>query len=193
MLIWAGLFQATSDSCSFWRSQAMSDQSSAPERSRTFSWQDPMIGARLAPSMSGLEYLQAMVRGEVPPPPIAALLNMTIAEVSAGRVVFQLEPAEYHYNPIGSVHGGVACTIFDSAMGCAVHSQLPAGVTYTTLEIKVNFLRPLTARTGQISCVGTAIYVGGRMATAEGQLVDSAGKLYGHATTTCMIFRPDQA
>jgi uncharacterized protein (TIGR00369 family) len=149
-----------------------------------------MIGAQAAMTMSGMEYLQAMFRGELPPPPMMALMNIGAGEIEEGRVVFSVDPAEYHYNPIGSVHGGVACTLFDSAMGCAIHSTLPAGVGYTTLELKVNFLRPLSVDTGRVSCEGKVIHVGSRIATAEGRLFDAAGKLYGHATTTCIILRP---
>jgi uncharacterized protein (TIGR00369 family) len=103
--------------------------------------------------------------------------------------VFAVEPAEYHYNPIGLVHGGLACTLLDSAMGCAVHTTLPAGTGYTTLELKVNLIRPLTRETGRVLCEGTIIHVGGRTATAEARITDAAGALYAHATTTCMIFR----
>jgi uncharacterized protein (TIGR00369 family) len=162
----------------------------ATNRTRTFSWENPMVGAQAAMTMSGLEYLQAMVRGELPPPPMMALMNIGAGDIEEGRVVFTVDPAEYHYNPIGSVHGGVACTLFDSAMGCAVHSMLPAGVGYTTLELKVNFLRPLSVDTGRVLCEGKVIHVGSRVATAEGKLFDAAGNLYGHATTTCIIFRP---
>lgn len=161
----------------------------AGRRSRTITWDDPLIGARAAQTMAGIEYLRAMARGELPGPPIAALLDLRIAEVEEGRVVFTVEPAEYHYNPIGVVHGGLACTICDSAMGCAVHSTLPAGAGYTTLELKVNLVRPLTRETGLVRCEGRTIHVGGRVATAEARLVDAAGKLYAHATTTCLIFR----
>ncbi|MDX2004651.1 MAG: PaaI family thioesterase [Meiothermus sp.] len=158
-------------------------------RERSFTWQDPMIGASAARDLSGLEYLQAMQRGELPWPPIGQLMNFQPHEVEAGRVVFRFTPAEYHYNPIGSVHGGVACTLLDSVMGCAVHSQLPKGVGYTTLELKVNYLRPMTAQTGEVFCEGRVIYLGGRQATAEGYIKDGAGKVYAHSTTTCMIFR----
>jgi uncharacterized protein (TIGR00369 family) len=121
------------------------------------------------------------------------LLNMGIDELDKGRVVFTLEPAEYHYNPIGSVHGGIISTICDSAMGCAVQSTLPAGTGYTTLELKVNFLRAVTLETGPMRCEGRVIHVGGRVATAEAYLTDGAGTRYAHATTTCMIFRPERA
>lgn len=159
------------------------------ERTRIVAWEDPLPGAEAARESSGLEYLRALARGELPAAPIADLMGFTLSEVEEGRAVFECTPAEYHYNPIGSVHGGLACTLFDSAMGCAVHTMLPAGVGYTTVELKVNFLRPITARTGHLLCEGKAIHVGGRIGTAEARLTDEAGKLYGHATTTCMIFR----
>lgn len=167
----------------------MSEQGSS-NRTRTVTWDDPSIGAQVAPTMSGIEYLRAMAQGELPLPPIMALMGITLDTVEEGRVVFAVEPAEYHYNPIGSVHGGLAATLFDSAMACAIHSTLPAGATYTTLELKVNFLRPLTSATGRVTCEGRVIHVGGRVGTADGRLLDRAGKLYGHATTTCIIFRP---
>ena len=159
------------------------------ERTRTVSWEDPAPGAEAAREMSGIEYLRAMMRGELPAPPMAALMGFGFVEVDQGRVVFECVPAEYHYNPIGAVHGGFACTLFDSAMGCAVHTELPAGAGYTTVELKVNLLRPITAQTGRLLCEGETIHVGGRIATAEARLKDESGRLYGHATTTCMVFR----
>ena len=158
-------------------------------RTRTVVWGDPAAGAGAAAEMSGLEYLRAIARGELPAAPMADLLSFGFHEVEEGRVVFECVPAEFHYNPIGTVHGGLACTLFDSAMGCAVHTMLPAGVGYTTVELKVNFLRPIDARTGLLLCEGTTIHVGGRIATAEARLRDERGRLYGHATTTFMIFR----
>jgi len=116
------------------------------------------------------------------------LLGFVVDAVDESRVVFAFEPAEYHY-AVGVVHGGVTSALMDSAMGCAVYTTLPAGVAYTTLELKVNFVRPLTRDTGRVRCEGTTIHVGGRVATAEARLFDTAGTLYGHATTTCMIFR----
>jgi uncharacterized protein (TIGR00369 family) len=159
-------------------------------RTRTFSWHDPRAAAEMGRGLSGLEYLQKIVAGEVPPPPISALMNFRIAELGEGHAVFAVEPAEYHYNPIGVVHGGLAATLLDSAMGCAVHSMLPVGAGYTTLEIKVNYIRPMTAETGEVRCEAKVIHVGGRTATAEGRVLDAGGKLYAHATTTCIIFRP---
>jgi uncharacterized protein (TIGR00369 family) len=166
------------------------NESNAAERIRTVTWDDPMISARAAPTMGGLEYLQAMQRGELPAPPIMLLLNIGFQEAEAGRVVFSVEPAEYHYNPIGMVHGGLAATLCDSVMGCAIQSTLPVGVGYTTLELKINFVRPLTVATGMVLCEGKVINVGGRVATAEARVTDRAGKLYAHATTTCLIMRP---
>jgi uncharacterized protein (TIGR00369 family) len=158
-------------------------------RTRTVNWDDPRPGAEAAAEMGGLEYLRAIARGEVSMAPMAELLGFGFSEIEEGRVVFECVPAEYHYNPIGTVHGGLACALFDSAMGCAVHTLLPAGAGYTTVELKANFLRPITSATGKLRCEGTTIHVGGRIATAEARLLDEAGKLYGHATTTCMIFR----
>jgi uncharacterized protein (TIGR00369 family) len=168
---------------------------SVPEgtvRTRTITWEDPAIGAEAARTMSGLMYLRAVQAGEFPAPPIAHLIGMELVEIEEGRAVFAVEPAEYHYNPIGSVHGGLACTLLDSAMGCAVHTMLPAGTGYTTLELKVNLIRPLTRETGRVLCEGTIIHVGGRIATAEARIMDEAGALFAHATTTCMIFRGSQ-
>jgi uncharacterized protein (TIGR00369 family) len=159
------------------------------ERTRTFSWQDPMIGAKAALEMTGLEYLQAMERGDLPAPPISATLDIRAHKVAEGFVCFKLTPAEYHYNPIGTVHGGVISTLVDSAMGCAIHTLLPKGTAYTTLELKVNFLKPIKSNTGEVMCEGKTIHVGGRVATAEAKVVDSEGNLYAHATTTCLIIR----
>ena len=162
---------------------------SATDRTRTITWHDPMLSATAARGMSGLQMLQALIAGELPPPPIFALMGMELTEVSEGRAVFTMVPAEYHYNPIGSVHGGIAATLLDSAMGCAVNSLLPAGVTYTTLEIKVNYIRPLTTSTGIVRCEGKVLHLGGKTATAEATLRNVDGKLLAHATTTCLIFR----
>ena len=162
------------------------------ERTRTFSWSDPIVAAKKGRTMSGLQYIQALRTGEIAPPPIASMLDMWIAEVSEGRVVFAAEPAEYEYNPIGTVHGGIAATLLDSAMGCAVQTTLPAGTGWTTLELKVNYLRSMTSTTGVVYCEGKVIHAGGRIATAEGRLTDASGKLYAHGTTTCIIMRPGQ-
>ena len=167
----------------------MSDDKNNAGRARTFSWEDPRPLAEAARGLSGLEFLRKVASGELPPPPISALMNFGVAEIGEGRAVFTAEPAEYHYNPIGVVHGGLAATLLDSAMGCAVHTTLPPGAGYTTLEIKVNFVRPLTAETGAVRCEARVVHVGGRTATAEGRVLDGQGRLYAHATTTCILFR----
>ncbi len=170
----------------------LSPETFGPERELTVSWHDPHISARAMPNLSGLDFLTAIFEGRLPPPPIFKLMGVRGVEVAPGRVVFALTPGEQHYNPIGSVHGGVFCTILDSAMGCAVHSTLPAGVGYTTLELKTNILRPLSVESGEVTCVGTTIYVGNRTATAEGRMTGAHGKLVAHATTTCLILRPER-
>src|SRR5712671_4208814 len=119
-------------------------------RTRVISWEDPTAAVQKGKTISGIAYLKAMQSGELPPPPFAALLGIWITEVSEGRVVFAAEPSEYHYNPLGTVHGGVMATLLDSALGCAVQSMLPAGTSFTTLELKVNYLRPITAQTGTV-------------------------------------------
>lgn len=162
------------------------------ERTRTFTWDDPMIGANLGSTMSGMEYLQAMIDGKIPRPPISYTLNFALTEIGEGKATFVGEPAEYHYNPIGSVHGGLAATLLDSALGCAVHTLLPAGVGYTTLELHVNYIRPLTAQTGRVFCHGEAIHTGRTIGTAQARLVDEAGKLYAHGTATLAIFRSER-
>lgn len=163
------------------------------DRTRTVTWEDPRPLAEAGRGVSGLEFLQRIVSGELSPPPFAALLNFDLVEVSEGRATFAVNPAEYHYNPIGVVHGGLAATLLDSAMGCAVHSMLPAGAGYTTLEIKVNFIRAMTAETGRVRCEAKIVHTGARTATAEGRIVDEAGKLYAHGTTTCLILRHEKA
>lgn len=165
----------------------MSDEQT---RTRTFRWEDPLIGAKAAMKMTGLEYMQALMRGDYPPPPIAHTLDFFPTEVSEGRAVFTFVPAEFHYNPIGTVHGGIISTLCDSAMGCAVQTTLPAGTGYTTLELKVNFVKAVHSHTGQMFCEGKVIHVGGRVATAEARLVDEKGTLYAHSTTTCLVIAP---
>lgn len=160
----------------------------ALERSRTITWADPRPSAVQALKMSGLEALLAYTNGTLPQPPISILMDMGFEEVEHGRIVFTGTPAEYHYNPIGTVHGGFAATLLDSALGCAVHSTLPAGVGYTTLELHVNYIRAITAETGILRCEGKVIHAGKQMATAEAKLTDVNGKLYAHGSTTCLIF-----
>jgi uncharacterized protein (TIGR00369 family) len=130
-----------------------------------------------------------VVKGELPPPPMAHLMDIRLTEVEKGKAVFRGTPQEFHYNPLGSVHGGYGATLLDSAMGCAVHSVLDAGDIYTTLEFKINFLRAMTHETGEVRGVGTIVHAGRTTAIAEGKIEDAAGKLYAFATTTCQIKR----
>jgi uncharacterized protein (TIGR00369 family) len=129
-----------------------------------------------------------MAAGELPPPPIMDLVDLAGMEVEDGHVTFLLDPQEFHYNPLGTVHGGYAATLLDTCMGCAVHSTLPKGVGYTTLEFKVSLLRAITAETGEVRAEGKIITAGRRVATAEGRLSDAQGRLLAHATTTCLVF-----
>ena len=139
--------------------------------------------------MTGLELLRAMAEGDVPPAPIALLMDFRPAELEEGRVVFAGTPDERHYNPIRTVHGGYAATLLDSAMGCAVHSTLAAGVGYTTLDLQVRYVRPMTSATGEVRAEGRVLHAGRRQAVAEGRLVGAAdGKLLAHGTTTCAVF-----
>jgi uncharacterized protein (TIGR00369 family) len=138
--------------------------------------------------MNGLELLQAIAAGNAPGAPIAELMGFEPVEAEEGRVLFAAVPGPEHYNPIGTVHGGLAATLLDSAMGCAVHTTLPEGTAYATLELKVNFTRPITSDTGRLLCEGTVVHRGGRVATAEGRVIaERDGKLLAHGTTTCLL------
>jgi uncharacterized protein (TIGR00369 family) len=157
------------------------------ERARTTSWEDPLATAERGMRLSGAEYIAALIAGEIPPPPIAVTLGFELVEASEGRAVFACESGEHLYNPIGSVHGGVAATLLDSAAGCAVHTMLPAGVGYATTDLHVTFVRPIGRDTGRIVCTGEVLHAGRRMASAEARLVDAEGRLLAHATATCLI------
>lgn len=153
---------------------------------------DSLVGVvppEVLSSLSGLEFLQRIGDGRLPIPPIATLVGFRPAEVELGRAVFIATPDARHYNPIGSVHGGYAATLLDSCMACAVHSRLKAGQGYTTVEIKVNYVRQLTADTGEVRAEGKVIHFGRQIASAEGRLTDARGRLLAHATTTCLLFR----
>jgi len=158
------------------------------QRTRTFSWTDPAELAKLLVGASGLELLQGMAKGELPPPPIMDLVDLAGMEAEEGRVIFRLDPQEFHYNPLGTVHGGIISTLLDTAAACSVHSTLPAGVGYTSLDLNVKFLRPVTVRTGRLTCVGTVLQRGRRTALAEARLTDPQDRLVAHATSSCMIF-----
>jgi uncharacterized protein (TIGR00369 family) len=157
-------------------------------RTRTVTWRDPQPLAGAAKTMSGLERLQAVASGALPPAPLAALVGITLVSVEPGCAVFEGKPAEYHYNLGGVAHGGFACTLLDSALGCSVTSLLPAGRSCATTDLHVRFVRSLTAQTGLVRCEARVLHLGRTIATAEGRLTDAAGKLYAHATTACAIF-----
>jgi uncharacterized protein (TIGR00369 family) len=158
------------------------------DRTLTISWRDPRELAARAQSSGGLDFLRAIVAGELPPAPIQELLGFSLIEADEGRVVFAAEPAEQHYNPIGSVHGGVAATLLDSAMGAAVHSTLAQGSAYVTLEVKFNLVRAITAETGRVLAEGKVIHRGNTVATVEATLrSEEGGALLAHGTSTCLI------
>lgn len=157
-------------------------------RTRTYQWEDP---ARLAASVghgSGLDLLRDLQAGRVPPAPISATVGFTLDEVEKGHVVFSMTPGEEHYNPIGSVHGGIFATLLDSAAGCAVHSTLPPGTGYTSLDLNVKFLRKITVDTGRVRAVGTVVQSGRQTALAQAQLLDATDRVLAHATSTCLLF-----
>lgn len=139
-------------------------------------------------SMSGIDFLRAMFDGKLPAPPIMQNIEPFDYSVEPGVVSFSSVPGFRHYNPIGSVHGGYAATLLDSAMGLAVHSTLPVGSGYTTLEFKISFIRGMTKDTGVVRSEGRTLNVGRRAATAEARITDSKGRLLAHATTTCLVF-----
>ena len=161
------------------------------KRTRTGTWDDPLAVSRAAAGRSGIDLLRDVFAGRLPPPPITQTLGFRGVSVEEGRAVFEGEPGEHLYNPIGSVHGGYAMALLDSAMGCAIHSTLKAGESYTTLEVKTNFVRPITADTGVVRCEGAVVHRGSTVATAEGRLISvDSGKLLAHATTTCLLITP---
>ena len=137
---------------------------------------------------SGLEIMQAMLAGELPFPNIAETLDFSLIEVQAGKAVFQGTPQLKHYNPMGTVHGGWYATLLDSAVGCAVHTMMPVGRGYTTAELSVNIVRAASHQSGPLRAIGTVLHCGRQLATAEGRIVGPDGKLYAHATTTCLVF-----
>ncbi len=159
-------------------------------RTRSFSWEDPAATAAAGMRLPGIAYLQAIIDGTLAPPPMARVLGFSLLEVDPGRALFAMEPAEWMYNPLGSVHGGVAATILDSCMGCAVQSTLEAGAAFTTSDLQVRYVRAMTGTTGRVLAEGRVVHAGRRTATAEGRLFVEAGEaLIAHATTGCAILR----
>jgi uncharacterized protein (TIGR00369 family) len=169
------------------------EQPRSTERQRTFTWADPAAIAAAGAGLSGADFFAAISDGRIPPPPVMQALDFDGVSFGEGHATFGLTPREFHYNPLGTVHGGVFATLLDSACGCAVHTMLPAGVFYTSLDLSVKFLRPVTVGTGPITAEGTVVHLGRRTALAEGRITDAAGKVYVTATSSCLLLRPDQA
>jgi len=167
------------------------EQEPTAVRERTFSWDDPLATAGAGAGLSGLEFFTALAEGRIPVPPIMDTLDFAGFSFEEGRVAFRLTPQEFHYNPLGSVHGGVYAALLDTACGCAVHTKLPAGVFYTSLDLSVKFLRPMTIATGTVTAEGTVVHIGRRTALAEARIVDATGKVYATATSSCLIMRPE--
>lgn len=160
-------------------------------RSRTFDWADPAEALHQARQAgTGLDALQAMIDGTIAPPPIAQLMGFTLTEVGDGFAVFECLPAEFHYNPIGAVHGGLACTLLDSALGCAGHTTLPAGIGYTSVDLNVRYLRPITHASGMLRATGRVIKGGRRVIFTEGELIDGAGQTVATATSSLLVLTP---
>lgn len=159
-------------------------------RSQTFSWVSPREVLREASQMSGIEVMRAVASGELPPPPIAVLMQFAPVEVEDGRVVFQCTPSEAHYNPIGTVHGGLACTFLDTLVGCAAHTTLPAGVGYTSIDLNVSYLRNILDTSGPLTGTGTVVKRGSRVIFAEGSIVDKDGKLVATGTSSLLVIAP---
>ena len=164
-----------------------------PARRREIEWYDPAVFARAIRQgrfATGREMLQAIIDGELPPPPIAATLGYGPSEFGDGLAVFTLVPSETHYSPLGMVHGGVFATLLDTSMACAIHTRLPINVPYTTVELKINYVRPMKVETGEVRCIGKVVHLGRSTAISEGRIEDAKGRLIAHATTTCLILDP---
>lgn len=160
------------------------------QRKKTIVWSDPKVNRRdAAAAISGLDYLRAVKEGNISPPPVAMLVGYKIVTVDNGYAVFELNPAEYHYNPFATVHGGILTTLLDTTMTASVLSTLPQGMTCSTVEIKTNFIRPVTINTGLLRCEARPIHMGKRLATIEGHLKDTKGQLIAHGISTCSIFK----
>ena len=163
-------------------------QSEAAQRMRDGGGGPGHARAEQIEGMNGQEILEAMMSGALPYPPMNDTMNLALLEVGNGRAVFQGIPLLGHYNPLGSVHGGWFASLLDSALGCAIQTTLPAGRSYTTAELSIKIVRPASHKTGPLRATGRLIHGGDRLATAEARVEDEHGKLYAHATTTCLVF-----
>jgi uncharacterized protein (TIGR00369 family) len=158
------------------------------ERSKTFTWMDPAVALEQLPRLSGLDYFSGLLDGSISPPPIASLMNFDLVDAKHGHVEFQCWPGEAHYNPLGMVHGGLACTLLDTVLGCAAHSTLEAGIGYTSIDLAVKYLRPITLQKGALRAEGSVVKTGSRVIFTEGRLSTADGKLLATATSTLLIF-----
>ncbi len=158
------------------------------EREATITWDDPAQGLAHLPGLDGIDYLKKMMVGDLPGAPIASHFGMELIDVAHGSVTFRAHPDESHYNPIGAVHGGFVCTLLDSALGCAAHTTLPAGTGYTSIEVKINYLRPVTKESGPLTCTGTVTKEGRRVVFAEGEVADAAGRIVATASGSLLVF-----
>jgi len=159
-----------------------------PQQSRTVTWHDPGPSVARGLSMPGIDYLKAMIARELPSPPIAQLMQFDLIEAEPGKVVFTCEPDGSVYNPNGAVHGGLVCTLLDSVAGLALHSTLPAGKGYTSIEIKVNYLKAVRLDNGPLTATGTVVKSGSRVGFTEGVVADGSGKIVATATSTLLVF-----
>ena len=159
-------------------------------RRKTITWEDPLAAAELGRGMPGLDYLTGIAEGRIPGAPIAAHLGMRLVSVGDGEVVFAAVPDESLYNPIGMVHGGVAATMLDSAIGCAVHTRLPAGVVYSSIDLKVSYLKAIHPSAGELRARGFVVKVGARVGFGEAELRDARGALLATGSGSCLITRP---
>ena len=157
-------------------------------RTKVVEWHDPIPTTATGLSMAGLDYLQAMVDGVLPPPPISGLMAFEMTSVESGRVVFSCTPDESAFNPIGAIHGGLVCTLLDSVVGCALHSTLPQGKGYTSIEIKVNYLKAVRPANGPLLATGTVVKAGSRVGFTEGVVTDATGAVVATATSTLLVF-----
>ena len=157
---------------------------------RTYAWTEPDGLLPLLATTAGADYVSGVGEGTIPPPPIASTLGFGPLRVVDGTVVLEMEPQPFHDNPIGSMHGGVIATMLDTVTGCAVHATLPAGVTYTSLDLSVRFIRAVRPGTGTVTATGRVVHRGSRTAVAEATLHDGSGRLIATATSTCLVLEP---
>lgn len=156
-------------------------------RERTYTWGDPSELAEAALCLDGIDFLNKISSGDLPGPPAGVTTGIVPVEVGDGRARFELQPAEWHYNPIGSVHGGILSTLADTALGCAIHTKLRAGTGYASLDLTIKFTRAATLDSGLLTCEGRIVTIGRRAATAEARITDNADRVVAHAVTTCLL------